>query len=113
MEVLLYLSGQRQIKIALEEFGMKANDDICIIILGNSEEPMKEALSKCKQLVGGISTDEVMMISDENKFQAIREYFQIGEEELNAVSHSATTNSQEAALLKLVLNRIALVVLDK
>jgi len=113
MEILLYLAGQRQIKIALEEFGIKSPGDACIIILGNSAESVKDALIECEGLVGGVPSDEVLMISDKAKFLAICQYFQIGEKEIDAVSASSTELSQYIALVQIVLNRLSLVTLEK
>ncbi len=112
MEILLYMSGQRQIKIALEEFGIKSGNDI-ILILGNSEETLKQALIECEKLLGGVKSDEVMALDDNSKVSAIKGYFQINNTELNAVAESNTKESQETALLNLILNRIALVILEK
>ncbi len=112
LEILLYVSGQRQIKIALEDFGMKDGDN-CIIILGNSEASMKQALTDCEKLIGGEHTDEVLNISKKSKRVEICRYFQINSEELNAIAQSDAEKEQAAALFKAILNRMALIALEK
>ena len=112
MEVLLYISGQRQIRIALNEIGIESGDN-AIIILGNSEESMKQALAECEKLLGGVKADEILALYDDSKFSAIQGYFQITDGELNAISLSNTQDSKNTALVKVVLNRVALVALEK
>ncbi|MFX1296516.1 MAG: KEOPS complex subunit Cgi121 [Promethearchaeota archaeon] len=112
LEILLYISGQRQIKIALKEFGIKTGNNI-IIILGNSEELVKEALIPCEKILGGVKANEIMSIVENFKLLAIQNYFQINKAELNAIKLSVANESQENAIFKAVLNRIALVALDK
>ena len=112
LEMLLYISGQRQIKVAIEEFGAKSGDNV-LIILGNSEEEMKQVLMDCEKFIWGAFSDDVMAISNSSKLEAIREYFQIDDKELKAVGLKAPKDSQEDVIVKLVLNRIALVALEK
>ena len=112
LEILLYISGQRQIKIALEVFGLR-NGENCIIILGNNETSMKQAQVKCEKLLGGERSDEVLDIMDISKRTEICNYFQINPEELNVISQSDTEEAQKVAILKSILNRMALVVLEK
>ncbi len=111
-EILLYISGQRQIKIALDEFGMQSGENI-LLILGNSKEKMKQNLGRCLEILGGQASDEVMEITDSSKLIAIQSYFQINIEELNAIKISNNEESVEEATIKAVLNRIALVALEK
>ncbi|NVM55823.1 MAG: hypothetical protein HWN66_19140 [Candidatus Helarchaeota archaeon] len=112
LEILLYISSQRQIKIALEDFGIKTGNNV-IIIVGNSTDQIKQALVECENLLEGVRSDEVIGICDNSKLLAIREYFQISDEELNAIALTDIEDSQEDAVLKAVLNRIALVTLEK
>jgi len=112
LEILLYISGQRQIKVAIEEFGAKSGDNI-LIILGNSEETVRQALMECEKFILGAPSDDVMAISASSKLEAIREFFQIDNKELNAVGLKGPKDSQENVIVKLVLNRVALVTLEK
>lgn len=112
LEILLYISGQRQIKVALEKFGVKAGDDV-VIILGNSEASVKQALEECEILLGGARSDEVMMIFNDFKQSEICKYYQIGNDEISAISLTNNENQRDEAIFKAILNRIALVSLEK
>ncbi|TFG05562.1 MAG: hypothetical protein EU536_01610 [Promethearchaeota archaeon] len=112
MEILLYLSGQRQIKLAIEEFGVKNGSNV-IILLGNVPATMTQALLESEKVIGGVTSDAVMTISEEKKREAICTYFQIGEAELNAIGALDTQSSFEEAIIGVVLNRMALVTLEK
>jgi len=112
LEILLYLSGQRQIKIALEEFGLKEGD-IAVMILGNSADSMKKALNQCTLLFQGEASDEVLALKDKGKLKKICTFFQIGSKEIAAIKKDETLEAYRQAIFKLVLNRVALVTLSK
>ncbi len=83
------------------------------MILGNAEDSVKQAVLECERLLGGERSDGVLAIFNDTKSFNIRDYFQIGEEELNAIAINDTKNSREDSIIKAVLNRIALVALEK
>jgi tRNA threonylcarbamoyladenosine modification (KEOPS) complex Cgi121 subunit len=112
LEVLLYISAQRQIKIALETFGVRSGS-CALLILGNSEETLQDTLKACWNIIGGTLADEVLTIPDDSKWNSIQTYFQITDQEIDAVAQSNAKGAREDALVKIVLNRIALVALDK
>lgn len=112
LEILLYISGQRQIKIALEAFGVRTGN-CSLILLGNSAETLRDTLQECRTLIGGLPADEVLSIFDDSKWETIQAFFQITDQEIDAIAQSNTKGAREDALVKIVLNRIALVALDK
>lgn len=112
LEVLLYISGQRQIQVALTEFGARAGNS-ALIILGNSEQMLKQALEECQTLLDSMPSDEVLTIFNDAKWAAIQDYFIINKNEIDAITLSNTKESLEEALFKAVLNRIALVTCEK
>ncbi|MHA1277838.1 MAG: KEOPS complex subunit Cgi121 [Candidatus Helarchaeota archaeon] len=112
LEFLLYLSGQRQIKIAIKEFGMKSGNNV-ITILGNTENTMKIALSRVKEILGGNELDDIMNLSGNEKLNAVKEYFRIKDDEINAIIDSNSPVSYQHTICEIVLNRIALVTLEK
>lgn len=112
LEILLYISGQRQIKIALETFGIRSGS-CALLILGNSEETLRYALKECQPIIGGTPADEVLTLLDDAKWETIQDYFQITDPEIDAIAQSNTKGAREDALVKIVLNRVALVALDK
>jgi tRNA threonylcarbamoyladenosine modification (KEOPS) complex Cgi121 subunit len=112
LETLLYISAQRQIKVALAEFGIRVGNS-ALMILGDSEEILMQALEECQTLLAGTPSDEVLTIANETKWAAIQDYFQISECEIDAIALSGAKESREEALFKLVLNRVALVTCEK
>jgi len=112
LEILLYISAQRQIKVAIEEFGV-GSGDLVIIILGNSEDTVKYALVECEKILNGVVSDEILDLSNNSKISAIQDYFNLTGLELNAIKSKNTMDSYKNAIVKAVLNRIALVALEK
>jgi tRNA threonylcarbamoyladenosine modification (KEOPS) complex Cgi121 subunit len=112
LEILLYISGQRQIKIALDFFGARSGN-CAFIILGNSEDILRDTLQECRLLIGGTPADEVLSIFDDSKRELIQDYFQIANQEIDAIAQLDTKVAREDALIKILLNRIALVALNK
>ncbi len=112
LEILLYLSAQRQIRVALEAFGLRSGSNV-IIILGNNEQTLEEALNESETTLPAAKLEDMVNISDKDKFRTVKAYFKIGEAELDAIKDSDTQQSLEEAVIKALLNRIALVTLEK
>lgn len=112
MEILLYISGQRQIKIALETFGLQSGNN-AVIILGNSKEILSQSLKDCETIIGGVASDDVMGCRDASKGLTIQKTFHISDEELNAINPKKSKEAYEQAIFKAVINRVALVALEK
>lgn len=112
LEILLYISGQRQIKVAVMDFGVRAGK-IALMILGDSEEILMQAFNECQTFLNGTPSDEILTTIDDGKWAAVQDYFRINEPEIGAITLSDTRESREEALVKAVLNRIALVACEK
>lgn len=112
LEILLYISAQRQIKVALEEFGVKTGNGT-LMVLGDSEETLIQVSEECQITLEATPLDEVLTIFDDAKWAAIQDYFQINDSEIDAIALSITRGAREEALFKAVLNRIALVACEK
>ncbi len=96
IEVLLRMSGQRQISKALEMFGLKDSKEVVLISKQDPESFLK---------ANGWKRDESILDMDEDRFERIKERFHIDELELEVASN----NDREAALLNIVKERVALV----
>ncbi len=96
IEVMLRMSGQRQISKALEMFGLKDSKEVVLISKQDPESFLK---------ANGWERDESILDMDEDRFERIKERFHIDELELEAASN----NDREAALLDIVKERVALV----
>ncbi|MHA1379076.1 MAG: KEOPS complex subunit Cgi121 [Candidatus Helarchaeota archaeon] len=112
-EILLYASGQRQIKIAIKELGISSEiRNIALLILGESEDSVKNAWKKILEFVDGRENNSVLEI-DKKKYEIICSYFKISPLEMDATSNSDKWEDKLEALIKIVINRIAFVVFEK
>lgn len=106
VETLLYASAQNQIQKATRLLGVKpSSSDIAVLIVGEQSEPIRSVLSTISKNVGGPRDDGVLELSQE-KFEAIRRFFGISENQLRAVRRRG---SLERALVDLVIEQVALV----
>lgn len=96
LEVLLYAAGRRQIDRALEMGVAEGRQPVVIVVDGGDEEDAAEAVAE--RLETGST------LGDTRDEAAIREFFDISEAELSAT---------DASLQDLVIERIALLAVDK
>ncbi len=96
IEVMLRMSGQRQISKALEMFGLKDSKEVVLI----SKQDPESFLN-----ANGWKHDESILDIDEERFERIKERFHIDELELE----TASNNDRNAALLDIIKERVALV----
>jgi tRNA threonylcarbamoyladenosine modification (KEOPS) complex Cgi121 subunit len=105
MEAMLYASAQRQIKKAIAFMGVKCDSaNVAVVIIGESLDSVKAVLSAVSKRIGA-EPDETVLELSRKKAQRIREAFGITEKELEAVMEK---NNSEQALVKLVIERMAL-----
>jgi KEOPS complex subunit Cgi121 len=105
VETLLYASGKRQIKKALEIIGVKAGcTNIAGIIIGKKEQVVTAAFLVLSNEFG-VSSDESVLEISKNKILKIRQSFDISTKELKATS---LKSNPESALVDLVVERVAL-----
>jgi tRNA threonylcarbamoyladenosine modification (KEOPS) complex Cgi121 subunit len=108
VEILLYASAQRQIRNAVELFGIKEEtNEIAVVVLAENKEKVEEAIEKLSKLTQGMQDDEVSELNDE-KFGIIKEVFGISDLELEAELEREGFEKQ--ALRDLVIEHIALLV---
>lgn len=105
MEAMLYASAQRQIRRAIALMGVKCDSaNVAVVIIGESLDSVKVVLSAVSEAIGAEPDGTVLELS-RKKAQRIREAFGITEKELKAVMEK---NNVEQALVKLVIERMAL-----
>ncbi len=105
LEVLVRLSGQRQIRHAIDKFGIKPGVRNIVII--SKDKSLIESFVKkykCKE-------DEDILKVDEEKYKRLKEIFGIEDSEIEAFNPK---NFEEKIdiLKKLIIERIALLNLD-
>ncbi|MFX1450859.1 MAG: KEOPS complex subunit Cgi121, partial [Promethearchaeota archaeon] len=113
LEILLYVSGQHQIKVAIEKFGIDLEtQNIAIIILGKDINSIENARITVLALIEGIENEAVLTISKE-KYENICKNFNISQLEIETVANSSGWKDKLDAIIKIVLNRIAFVIFEK
>ncbi|WP_455368055.1 KEOPS complex subunit Cgi121 [[Eubacterium] cellulosolvens] len=107
IEVLLYLSGQRQIEKAFKMFGIREGiQDIVVICIGQKEERVASFIDHAVQLLGGqLNDDKIEQFSNKKERDIVRSYG-ITEKEIFAVQKGGENSS--AVIKKILLERMAL-----
>ncbi len=98
IEVMVRASLGRQIKNALEIFGLRGSNTVITI----SEKYPNEFIEEY-----GCSEDESILNVDEKKYEKIKNVFDIGEVEIRAVS-GGEFDEKVATLKRIIAERIAL-----
>lgn len=107
IEILLFASGQRQIRKALELLGIKPSSPlVAVIILDETKNMTAKALEIVSRIIPGERDDSVLELTDE-KIDTIRELFDISNLELRSKSKKEGFERQD--LIDLVIEHIALV----
>lgn len=105
IEVLLYASGQHQIRKAVETLGVKpSSSNVAVLIISETKTEADEALKTVSDLLRGKVCDEVLKITLE-KAGAIKELFNISDLEVEAASRG---RNLEKTLVDLVVEHVAL-----
>jgi KEOPS complex subunit Cgi121 len=105
METMLYASGQRQIKKAIQLCGIKPETtNMAVIIIGERQAQIQTVLQAVTQSVNTGPDDSVLDIT-KAKETKIKEAFQISEREIETVKKN---DEIERAVIDLVIERMAL-----
>jgi len=107
IEVMLYLSGKRQINEALSIFGLKPNITEIVVVLISEEVISEELINTIIKLFPNARISDNLLFPSQEKLQAIQELYDIREEELNA-SVIKGNELLEELIEKIILSRIAL-----
>ncbi len=121
MEIMLYASGQRQIGKAISLLGVKPeNKQIAAIIItkekkennNNNSKDHKNVIKKLLQLLKAKESQKVLEIT-EKKRNIILKKFNITEKMLEATAKEKTEKALNKAITELILEKIALLALEK
>lgn len=114
VECLLYASGQRQINVAVKNLGVNPHTrNIAVILIGNVTGALHEVYKKVLLITKGVENEGVLLISNKEKFDKIRNFFQITETELNTICDSDEWSSCVNALTRYCIDRSSLLILQK
>jgi KEOPS complex subunit Cgi121 len=102
MELLCWVAAERQIARALEKVGLhRGRRRIAALVLGDSSEEVENTLLDIQQEFGLTLDDRALELTNE-KFSKLAEAFSISDKELEI-----------ASIQKLVLERVAMLALEK
>lgn len=111
LEILLYVAGDRRIKEAIDKVGVKeSSQGLIILYLVRDGEVGKRLIEEASKKLGGVAEDSLLEVL-KDKFEVLKEIFQVGEEELKA--SIAEGEDELKALVKCILTRTAKLDVDK
>ncbi|MHA2408275.1 MAG: KEOPS complex subunit Cgi121 [Candidatus Ranarchaeia archaeon] len=106
IEILLYASGQRQIKKAMEMLGLKkGTSEIAVVFVVDDKRKVNQIEKAITELIPGIRADQVLELT-EKKVKHLIEVFGITDTELKTMSKSNTCLME--TLRTIIIERIAL-----
>lgn len=112
MEILLYVSANRQINEALKRAGITDDtQEIAAIAVGPSHEAVAAARDLLELLVDTRSRDELLDSWPASRIEAVRRNYGIGSEELTAVIREDEDTSK--AVERLAIERSALLTVTR
>ncbi len=107
MEILLYTSGQRQIKFAIDNFGLKKGKmGVVLIGIGNKKDELEKLLRKIKELFDIEVDDSLIEALSKKKIELIKSVFDISDIEIETIKREGETLKK--ILRKLIIERMAL-----
>jgi len=107
MELLLYISCQRQIAKAIKFLGIDSDDSrIALVALSDSKDALQELDRQAKSVVGGEEDDSVIEIGSKQKMAKLKRTYGIADTEMGAARVEGETDS--SVLKRLIVERSAL-----
>ncbi|TFG02257.1 MAG: hypothetical protein EU540_01910 [Promethearchaeota archaeon] len=113
IELLLYLATKRQIKNALEAFGINLKSDklITYVIISN-ENNLNKINEEILQSLGANEIELTINDQSVEKFNQIKSYFEISDNQINSVLNSYGVKEFNNDLIETNLNNLFLAVYD-
>jgi len=107
LEILLYASGQRQIRKALEMVGVKSGTSrVAVLILADDKSKVQDAEESVSRLIDGVRDDRVLEDRGQEKIRRLMRLFNITELELKSLSIGKKADYE--TVTKLIIERGAL-----
>lgn len=107
MELLLYISCQRQISKAIKFLGVDSNDSrVGIVGLSESKEALEQLALQAQPVVGGEADEELIEITSKQKMAKLQCSYGINSKEIEATRFEGETDS--SVLKRLIIERSAL-----
>src|SRR5712692_1287396 len=107
MELLLYISCQRQIAKAIRLLGVDSKDSrIAIVALSDSKDAMQELDRRARLIVDGEEDDNLIEIGSKEKMAQLQRSYGVTSKEMEATRFERETDS--SLLQRLIIERSAL-----
>jgi len=107
VECLLYASGQRQIRKAIEMIGVSSDtSNVAVLILADDKLKIQDGEKGVNGLINGLRDDQVLEVRSEEKICKLKEIFNVTELELRSLSDGK--KSDYKMITKLIIERGAL-----
>src|SRR5436853_6224624 len=107
MELLLYISCQRQIAKAIRFLGVDSKDSrIAIVALSDSRAALEELAREAQSIVGGTPDDDLIEIQSEQRMAKLQRSYGITSRTMEAARFEGETDS--SVLKRLIVERSAL-----
>jgi tRNA threonylcarbamoyladenosine modification (KEOPS) complex Cgi121 subunit len=106
IEVLLYVSAQRQIRKAVDMLGINPHSSqVAVLVIAETKREADVALEAVSKLISGERDDGVLELTDE-KFKGIKKLFGVSDLEIDAKLRKE--GLEREALVDLVIEHVAL-----
>jgi len=107
VEIILYISGRRQIRDAIEAVGVKSDStELAVICASKDSGPAISAVRFFVDSVGGVIDNSALEIRSDEKVNVLRRIFDVSNVELDAVVRSGIDLRE--AIERIVIERGAL-----
>jgi tRNA threonylcarbamoyladenosine modification (KEOPS) complex Cgi121 subunit len=107
MELLLYLSCQRQIAKAIGFLGVDSKDSrVVLVALSESKDGIGELARRAESIVGGVHDDGQIEIGTKHKMAKLQQSYGVTVKEMDSTRSQGETDS--AVLKRLIVERSAL-----
>lgn len=112
VELLLYVSANRQINLAIDNFGLSPNiKHIAVVIFAERLNFIEKGFEKIKAFLS--SEEDIKLLDiDDDKFKILQDSFAITQEEINNLADNESFKSKIDTLVKIIIDRGAMVALE-
>jgi tRNA threonylcarbamoyladenosine modification (KEOPS) complex Cgi121 subunit len=111
MELLLYISCQRQIAKAIKFLGVDSKDSrVALVALSESKEALEELARQSELIVGGKQDDDLIEIRSSQRIARLRRSYRVTSKEMEAARVEGETDW--SVLKRLIVERSALLDID-
>ncbi len=111
VELLLYISCQRQISTAIQRIGIAPGDtEIVLVALSSSKESIENLAHAVYSTIPGEHDESLLEITSEKKKEALKEHYAIEDKEVEAARFPGEIDTE--VLKRLVIERSALLSLE-